>query len=53
MRSGHGDEIATSQGHGHGELRVSHADREQVIEALKVAFVHERLVKDEFELRVG
>jgi len=29
------------------------ADREQVIEVLKAAFVHERLAKDEFDLRVG
>ena len=37
--AGPGDEIA--------------ADREQVIEVLKAAFVHERLAKDEFDLRVG
>jgi hypothetical protein len=36
-----------------GRLRVSHADREQVIEVLKAAFVHGRLSKDEFDLRVG
>ncbi len=38
---------------GRGRLRVSHADREQVIEALKVAFVQDRLTKDEFDARVG
>ena len=34
-------------------LRVGHADRGQVIEALKVAFVHGRLTKDEFDARAG
>ena len=46
------DEIAAAS-QGDGRLRASHADREQVIEALKVAFVRERLAKDEFDLRVG
>src|SRR5499433_3554404 len=36
-----------------GDLRVSHADREQVIGVLKAAFVQGRLAKDEFDLRVG
>jgi uncharacterized protein DUF1707 len=36
-----------------GQLRTSHADREQVIDALKAAFVQGRLTKDEFDLRVG
>jgi Domain of unknown function (DUF1707) len=36
-----------------GRLRASRADREQVIEVLKVAFVQERLAKDEFDLRVS
>jgi hypothetical protein len=36
-----------------GRLRASHADREQVIEALKAAFVQGRLAKDEFDARVG
>jgi hypothetical protein len=36
-----------------GLLRASRADREQVIEVLKVAFVQERLAKDEFDLRVS
>jgi len=48
-----GDEIAAAAGQGDGRLRASHADREQVIEVLKVAFVRERLAKDEFDLRVG
>jgi hypothetical protein len=34
-------------------LRASHADREQVISALKTAFVQGRLVKDELDARVG
>jgi len=41
----------TSQDRGH--LRASHADREQVIEVLKAAFVQGRLTKDEFDARVG
>jgi len=38
---------------GRGDLRASHGDREQVIGALKAAFVQGRLAKDEFDLRVG
>jgi hypothetical protein len=38
---------------GHGHLRVSHRDREQVIGVIKAAFVQGRLAKDEFDLRVG
>ena len=34
-------------------MRASHADREQVIDVLKAAFVQGRLAKDEFDLRVG
>jgi hypothetical protein len=34
-------------------LRASHADREQVIEVLKVAFVQGRLTKDELDTRIG
>ena len=48
--TGPGDEMAEA---GCGPLRASHADREQVIEVLKAAFVHGRLSKDEFDLRVG
>jgi hypothetical protein len=36
-----------------GRLRASHADREQVIEALKGAFVDGRLTRDELDMRVG
>jgi Domain of unknown function (DUF1707) len=38
---------------GGDRLRAGHADREQVIEALKDAFVHGRLSKGELELRVS
>ena len=34
-------------------LRAGHADREQVIETLKNAFVHGRLTKDELDARAG
>jgi hypothetical protein len=34
-------------------LLASHADREQVIDALKDAFVQDRLTKDEFDSRVS
>ena len=47
-----GDEIEAGMG-GRGDLRASHADREQVIDRLKVAFVQGQLGKDEFEVRVG
>jgi hypothetical protein len=38
---------------GRDRLRASHADREQVIDLLKDAFVQDRLTKDEFDSRVG
>jgi Domain of unknown function (DUF1707) len=47
-----GDEIAAGTA-GRGRLRASHADREQVIDTLKAAFVQGMLDKDEFDLRVG
>ena len=50
--TGPGDEIAAGAG-GHGRLRASHADREQVIGMLKAAFVQGRLIKDEMDMRVG
>jgi len=46
-----GDEKAAGAS-GHDDLRASHADREQVIETLKAAFVQGRLDRDEFDLRV-
>ena len=50
--TGPGDE-RTARPAGRGRLRASHADREQVIEALKAAFVQGRLTKDELEARAG
>ena len=47
-----GDEIEAGMG-GRGDLRASRADREQVIDRLKVAFVQGRLGKDEFDVRVS
>ena len=47
-----GDEIAAGGG-GRSHLRTSRADRDQVIDVLKAAFVQGRLGKDEFDLRVG
>jgi hypothetical protein len=38
---------------GGGRLRAGHADREQVIEALKDAFVQGRLTRDELDTRAG
>ena len=52
-RDGPGDEITATQGRDRGDLRASHADREQATEQLKVAFVQGRLDKDEFDARVG
>jgi hypothetical protein len=51
--AGPGDETATAEDRGRGELRASHADREQVIGLLKAAFVQGMLAKDEFDQRVG
>jgi hypothetical protein len=48
-----GDEIAAAEGRGRGELRASHADREQAISTLKAAFVQGMLAKDELDQRVG
>ncbi len=36
-----------------GQLRASQADREGVVDALKAAYVADRLTHDEFEARVG
>jgi hypothetical protein len=38
---------------GGDRLRAGHADRERVIEALKVAFVQGRLTRDELDTRAG
>ncbi len=50
--TGPGDEMAAGTA-GRGRLRASRADREQVIDTLKAAFVQDRLAKNEFDLRVG
>jgi Domain of unknown function (DUF1707) len=50
--AGPGDEMVASAA-GRGPMRASHADREHVIEALKDAFVHGRLTKDELDARAG
>jgi len=47
--TGSADEIAAGQ----GRWRVSRADREQVVDALKAAFVQGRLTADELDERVG
>lgn len=51
MTAGPGDDKAATGNHGH--MRSSAADRERVIDALKAAFVEERLTKDELDVRVG
>ena len=51
--SGPGEEMAAAEGRSHGDLRVSHADGEQVIGVLKAAFVQGVLAKDDFDRRVG
>jgi len=50
--AGPGNESADAAGRDRGDFRASQADREQAIEALKTAFVEDRLTKDEFDLRV-
>jgi hypothetical protein len=52
MVAGPGDGVAAAAA-ARGRLRVSHADREQVIDIVKAAFVRGTLGKDEFDLRVG
>ena len=50
--AGPGDEIVAGAS-GRSRLRASHADREQVVEVLKAAFVEGRLAQDELDARVG
>ena len=52
MMAGQGEEKAAVAA-GRGHLRASHADREQMIDAVKAAFVQGRLTKDEFDARIG
>jgi hypothetical protein len=47
-----GGEVAAGTA-GRGHLRAADADREQVIDVLKSAFVQGRLAKGEFDVRVG
>jgi hypothetical protein len=49
VTAGRGEGSADEQ----GQLRASHADRDQAIDVLKAAFVQGRLTKGEFDLRVG
>jgi hypothetical protein len=49
--AGSGDELAAGAGD-RNRLRASDADREQIVEVLKTAFVQGRLTMDEFTLRV-
>ena len=51
MMTGSGDEVAVAGGLGH--LRASHADREQVIDTLKVAFMQGRLTKGALDVGLG
>jgi Domain of unknown function (DUF1707) len=50
MAVGPGDELEAER---RGHLRASHADREQVIDALKAAFVQGMLTKEELDARAG
>ena len=52
MVAGPGDEMAADVA-GRGRMRASHADREQVVDTLKTAFVHGRLTRDELDARTG
>jgi Domain of unknown function (DUF1707) len=45
--------MAAAEGRSRGDLRASHADREQVIGTLKAAFVQGRLTEDELGARAG
>ena len=54
MLVGPGDAgAAGAGGRNYSYVRASHADREQVIDVLKTAFVQGRLAKDELDLRLG
>jgi uncharacterized protein DUF1707 len=50
--TGPGDNTAAAEGRDDGQLRASHADREQVIGTLKAAYVEGRLTEDELDARV-
>ena len=50
--AGPGDKMAAATP-GRGRLRAGHADREQVVGSLKIAYVEGRLTEDEFDARLG
>jgi Domain of unknown function (DUF1707) len=52
VATGPGDQVAAAPD-GRGLMRTTRADREQVIDALKAAFVHGRLTKDELDARLA
>ena len=52
MITGPGDEVAAAAG-APGYLRASHADRDKVIDTLKVAFAQGRLTKSQLDAGVG
>ena len=52
MTAGPEDKPAAAEDPGRGDLRASHADREQVIGTLKAAFVQGRLTRDDLDERV-
>ena len=53
-RGGAGDDRTARPGSGGPRpARAGHADREQAIDTLKIAFVHGQLTKDELDARAG
>jgi hypothetical protein len=52
VMSGPGEQTASAENRDRGHLRASHADREQVIDTLKTAYVQGRLTEDELDARV-
>jgi hypothetical protein len=53
VATGPGDQTAAAAPDGYGRMRASRADREQVIDTLKAAFVQGRLTRDELDERVA
>lgn len=51
--AGPGEVTPAAEGQNRGDLRASHADREQVVGALKTAFMQGRLTEDELGARAG
>ena len=52
MTTGPRDPMAAGAA-GRGHMRASDADRDQVLDILKAAFVQGRLIKDELDIRAG